>query len=1232
MSCIQFVTTQSPSPSNTPSITPSTTTTGTRTNTPTATRTSTTTRTASHTSTHTFSATQTPTTTPSYSSTPTLTPTPTKPLPTIYSSTPNNTSSLIPSNTPNNTGTYTSTPINTGSTSTPTRTTTPTQTPSRTPSSLPIFNCITDGSSLLLGNNRNSGTLYYNGTGCTTNVNIDLAGTTGGAAIIADGSGPLVFTSDITASGLGNKTLTLKGKNNNINAIMGSFGNPSKPEFLSGNGTLSLVKDDSGTWMLSGRNRYTGSTKILNGTLIIGDDVPNSGFSPIGYYGRGVIKSGPYDIVPQPNYLTIGQQARASDSAALLLDTDVTFNVNIGVLSYSGDNHPVITYNDKLSNYNISFINNYKNINIKNNNFKFGTKSFYSDGTNNAGIDFLGPFTTDSDFTIETWIYPLEYRDQDIFIISSSDVTGGLTILLQANGAISISNGVDEGPVFDSSPYVINEWQHIAVTYTQSTNTLNLFKNGILVGNTSSYNLINTGNNSTIRLGNSYGNWGNYVFKGNLDEFRYSKIVRYTEPFSPANTPFNTDSNTQILSHFEWDFDTIINQTIIGGANTSGVCTFGSGCNIIASGNNSYIYLQAATSGTVIFDNYFSVSSSGTNYIFGDTSHSGTIIINSSLCGWSNNYYDKISNNLTLLLKGGTLVFNKRQYPGDDRFSSIELLSGKFIALTDYLGSRYLNIGDSADNIDGSVSFLVGANLQLRDKVIVVNPAGNNSNQKIIIGGSDMLANPEHIISPNKAYLYSFILMPDNSSVNVVAPSGYYLQFSGGLANSIQGQEVTGNIIFGNYNNTGTIIVEAQTQTMGSIIIDYGKVIISMGGFLYGDQGVILNNGAELEINNNNFYSELIFNSGTLSGNGSIEPFYGTVIGSGAIISPGISSAGAVGSLTMNQDLLDTPNPVLTLASGGTYKCHINNSNIASVSNSQLIVNGNLDISATETDKFNINITSKSIISNTIAKFGAYSLYADGDGSYMDFWGSLGDESVDWTIEAWIYPLEYKTQEIFIISNLNLAGQGLSLLLNSNSSISILNARNDAVNFNANYSINMWQHIAVVRNSYDSSSGIASLGLYLNGVLIDTVSYNINTMYSNGSTYKIRLGGSPSNWGSYHFHGYIDEFRYSHNIRYSGNFTPINTEFSRDTSTVILAHFDKNIDDNPDISVFPNADMIPDTDYIIATSTNLTNFDSNKFNINIDSSFYNNIADSGIFSISSSGNNLILNYISNSHA
>jgi len=123
------------------------------------------------------------------------------------------------------------------------------------------------GSLIKLGDTLGQGTILYTGIGSTTNRTVDLAGTTFGGTLTNNGTGALVFTSGFTATGSGNKTLTLSGNNTGTNEIQGAIVNNS------GTNKTALTKAGTGTWILSGNNSYTGTTLVTAGTLVVNGSV-----------------------------------------------------------------------------------------------------------------------------------------------------------------------------------------------------------------------------------------------------------------------------------------------------------------------------------------------------------------------------------------------------------------------------------------------------------------------------------------------------------------------------------------------------------------------------------------------------------------------------------------------------------------------------------------------------------------------------------------------------------------------------------------------------------------------------------------------------------------------------------------------------------------------------------------------------------------------------------------------
>lgn len=140
------------------------------------------------------------------------------------------------------------------------------------------------GTAFIRMGNSLTGTLEYIGSASSRTdrqVQIGLAGNNNsiGATILNNGTGTVTFTGSggnfISAIGTTTapRTLTLGGSNTGANTISGVI-----RDNLVSSATISLVKQDAGTWVLAGDNTYSGGTSVNTGTL----EVNNSSGSGTG--------------------------------------------------------------------------------------------------------------------------------------------------------------------------------------------------------------------------------------------------------------------------------------------------------------------------------------------------------------------------------------------------------------------------------------------------------------------------------------------------------------------------------------------------------------------------------------------------------------------------------------------------------------------------------------------------------------------------------------------------------------------------------------------------------------------------------------------------------------------------------------------------------------------------------------------------------------------------------------
>ena len=140
-----------------------------------------------------------------------------------------------------------------------------------------ISSAIGAGTIINIGSGVQTGTLAYSGAAASTNRTLNLASTTtGGAIIAANGTGALIFTGSVTnAATSGTKLLTLNGTatNNDFQGLISDGGN---------GGVVAVTKGDTGTWLLSGLNTFTGALSVIRSSLSINTIADSGTASAIG--------------------------------------------------------------------------------------------------------------------------------------------------------------------------------------------------------------------------------------------------------------------------------------------------------------------------------------------------------------------------------------------------------------------------------------------------------------------------------------------------------------------------------------------------------------------------------------------------------------------------------------------------------------------------------------------------------------------------------------------------------------------------------------------------------------------------------------------------------------------------------------------------------------------------------------------------------------------------------------
>lgn len=126
-------------------------------------------------------------------------------------------------------------------------------------------------------------------------------------------------------------------------------------------------------------------------------------------------------------------------------------------------------------------------------------------------------------YTKEAWIY-LDAITSENNIVSGSDNLGQHALWVP-NGVLSAGHNGMWNAVEDSNVLELNTWYHVAVSYDSATQTLKLYKDGVLIDTNT--NVVAPINGSEINIG-SYNDADN-LFNGSIDEVRVWNSVRTIE-------------------------------------------------------------------------------------------------------------------------------------------------------------------------------------------------------------------------------------------------------------------------------------------------------------------------------------------------------------------------------------------------------------------------------------------------------------------------------------------------------------------------------------------------------------------------------------------------------------------------------------------------------------------------------------------------------------------------------
>jgi len=495
------------------------------------------------------------------------------------------------------------------------------------------------------GSDVNTGKLIYTGAGETTDRVINLAAIGNGGAIIdQSGSGLLKFSSDLTVTSTGTKTLTLQGSTTGTGEFGGAIQN--------GSSTVSLTKAGTGTWILSGSNSYTGMTSIGGGTLQLGN---GGSTGMLATSGTITIYVGYVFAINRNN--SVAQGTDFSSSAIL----------GAGQFTQAGTGTTTLNAANTFSGA----------VNVNNGVLAFTTvasgaaaQALGVGSTVNLGLTGSSSGTLQYTGTVGTLTKNIYALGSGLNTVQNSSTSGLLTLSgsLVKNGTILVLNGGTRGinvtgvisgsnASYNSDLYVTGSSVTLSATNTYYGPTW-VYGSGILVNGVT--NALPT--NTALVLGGTSGATDNSSNTYNLNGYNQT-IASLTGTGSGTQTVTNDRANTTSTL------------TISGGGTFSGIIANSSGTtalaisggNLVLGGINTYTGMTSVTGGTLTVNGSLAAGSA-VNVTSATLAGSGTV-------GGTVSCTSAIINGSGLAL-GATTLHGNSTLAGANNASSVTIADG----------------------------------------------------------------------------------------------------------------------------------------------------------------------------------------------------------------------------------------------------------------------------------------------------------------------------------------------------------------------------------------------------------------------------------------------------------------------------------------------------------------------------------------------------------------------------
>jgi autotransporter-associated beta strand protein len=797
------------------------------------------------------------------------------------------------------------------------------------------------GTTINIGSTTSGGNLYYTGGAASTNRTINMAGTSGAAIIYNNSSGLLKFTSNFTATGAGSKTLTLRGSG--TGEIAGGIVNNNATN------TTTLIKNDAGTWTLSGNNSYSGTTTVTAGVLNIqhanalGDTTASTivsnaaalelqggitvGAEALSLTGTGVSTTGALRNISGSNTyggaitlagstrinsdadlltlsggisgaqnLTIGGAGNTTISNAISSSTGTLTKDGAGTLILSGANTYTGATTINAGTLSIAAITN------------GGVAGALGNSTNAAGNLVLGGGTleytgtangsTDRNFTLTAGTTSgISVANSTVALTifgNAAATSGGLTksgagtLILTGANTYTGATTINAGTLQIGAGSTTGSLSSSSAVSNNGTLSFNR-SNSLAFSNSIS------GNGSVISSGSTLTLSGNNSYSGGTTILNNTVILGADNAMGTGSLSFNATVGNSVLRLNGR------NQTI-------------SGLSVVSAGFAGIVENNlAATTGVLTIDLASGVTVNGTTALnFRDNVgqlalvKTGSGTLNLSLFQSTTNY----SGGLTV--NQGVLSYNAAQALGNSTAGGTITLGGGTLNYTGASASSVtisnnvtltastagtFNNANGTVNVSGTISGS-GNLIKTGAGTLSLNASNNYSGNTTIsagtlaLGASDVIANSSNVTINGGTLNTTASGYTD--TVNSLTISSGNLSGSGTLtANTytLQGGTIGANLGTGTINATSGTTALNGTASATTITLNGGNVTLGSAGRLASGANITLNSGA-LTLGGNEVVNRLTLSGGSLGGSGTLNATTGYDVQSGTISAALGGSAG----------------------------------------------------------------------------------------------------------------------------------------------------------------------------------------------------------------------------------------------------------------------------------------------------------------------------------------------------